>query len=93
MARLLEKYKNVVPSKYRDNVDTSINRLSNILAVLTIAMGKRSEGIKDLYENSLNGNFKSFLYLLTVSFLPATILRRVITLYEKSLLIPDNFPI
>lgn len=85
---VLEKYKNVVPSKYRDNVDTSINRLSNILAVLTIAMGKRSEGIKDLYENSLNGNFKSFLYLLTVSFLPATILRRVITLYEKSLLIP-----
>jgi glycosyltransferase involved in cell wall biosynthesis len=86
---VLEKHKNLMPQQYCKNLNVSINKLSNILAVITIAMGERSEGIKMLYANLLNGNNKSLLYLLTVSLLPSLILRWLINLYEKSLLIPE----
>lgn len=83
---VLEKYKESIPSQYNKKMHLSLNRLSNILAVVIISEGKRNEGVNRLFKSINRGNYRGILYLFAASLLPSVAINKFIKLYSKFLL-------
>lgn len=83
---VLEKYKESMPSQYNKKMQLSLDRLSNILAVIIISEGKRSEGVKLLLKSINRGSYRGILYLFAASLFPDVAINKFIKLYSKLLL-------